>query len=52
MDSDRNLLFGVLALQSDLIDASPLSEVLHGLASAQGRAAGGYLDRARLDYDG
>ena len=36
MDSDRNLLFGILALQADLIDAERFAEACSAWASKKG----------------
>ena len=47
MDTDRNLLFGVLALQADLIDP-PVRRGLHGLGQPQRTPAGRPARRARL----
>jgi hypothetical protein len=38
MDSDRNLLFGVLALQADLINPQQFAEVCAGWSTQKGRA--------------
>src|SRR5260370_35072272 len=59
MDTDRNLLFGVLALQTDLIDTRPFIEACllwtsrKGLPLADILVERGWIvpdDRAHLDY--
>ena len=49
MDNDRNLLFGVLALQADLIDTRQFVEACTLWATRKDELPGGPAGRARLD---
>jgi hypothetical protein len=48
MDTDRNLLFGVLVLQADLLDLTRFAEACTAGSRPQGWAAGRLARRARL----
>ena len=51
MDTDRNLLFGVLALQADLIDSARFGEVCSAWASRKETPLADLLvERGGLDY--
>ena len=48
MDADRNLLFGVLALQADLIDSAQFAEACTSWSSRKDTPLAGLLVEPRL----